>query len=134
MNHNAMNHDKIRIALSMRLRHENFYFGGKMPNEHALSWKAYLAGIHEWGVITAADLWYLRGFLPDISSEAVEDICSGRTLEMPDWDRIKELEPHSIPQGSPPTFETVGHQTLWVSHGLKMITKPKHIAGRIEVG
>ena len=127
-----MNHNEVRMQLSMRIRHENFFFGGRMSNEHALAWKAYLTGIHEWRVITAADLWYLRGLLPEVQSEAVEEICSGRTIEMPDLDRIKELEPKVIPQAPPPTIEIIDDVKFWASGDSWQISKPKYISGRIE--
>ncbi len=114
----------------MRIREENYFFGGKMPQEYALAWKAYLAGILEWGPITVADYWYLRGFLPDIEGSIVEDILCGRTLELPSEISILELEPKTIPQ-APIIHEKIANDELYTA-GPVPITKPKFINGRLE--
>lgn len=100
-----------------------------MPRETALAWKGYIFACCEWGKISAADYWYLVGFLPSLEEGPVEDIACGRD-DLPDEVEIQQLEPKEIPQ-TIITEEKYGDEAL--THcGPVPITKPKFVNGKLD--
>ncbi len=67
--------------LAGRIRDDLAYFNGKMPERNAIAWRAYLAALLEWNLMTIADHDQLVRLLPDINDDPVVAILLGRDTE-----------------------------------------------------
>ena len=62
-----------------RIQSEIDHFGGILPERVALVWDGYLAGLLEWGLISASQHKELSDMLPEIADNPVMSIFLGRT-------------------------------------------------------
>lgn len=70
-----------REELERRIRRDIEHFNGKLPERNAIAWNGYLAGLIEWGLISASDEGKLLKLLPKIEDNPAMPILLGRPDE-----------------------------------------------------
>ena len=64
--------------LEMRIRNDSAHFHGVMPRDFAIAWRAYLAALMEWNVLSLGDYDRLLKMLPDVPDDPAVAILFGR--------------------------------------------------------
>jgi hypothetical protein len=65
-------------SLKQRIELDRVSCGGRLPEVHAIAWRAYLAGLLEWGVIPIQDFDALTAALPLVDDDPASAILLGR--------------------------------------------------------
>jgi hypothetical protein len=68
----------IEAELRERIQADRSHFGGTLPERYAIAWRAYLAGLMEWGVIEVSVFDRLTVFLPEVADDPSVQIMLGR--------------------------------------------------------
>ena len=69
------NSERVRKNLRHRIQQQINYFGGVLPERHAIAWAGFLAGIFEGGVLDFRHYNELVDMLPKIAApDPIEDI------------------------------------------------------------
>ena len=69
------NSERIRKGLRYRIQEQINYFGGVLPERHAIAWGGFLAGIFEEGILDVRHYDELVDMLPEISNpDPIRDI------------------------------------------------------------
>ena len=61
-----------------RIRGDIDHFGGTLPEQFAIAWRAYLAGLLEWGVLDIPAYDSLTKLLPNVPDDPAVAILRGR--------------------------------------------------------
>jgi hypothetical protein len=64
--------------LRRRIEQDRVSCGGRLPENHVIAWRAYFAGLLEWGVIGIQDFDALTASLPPVDDDPVSAILLGR--------------------------------------------------------
>ncbi|GEL97421.1 hypothetical protein [Cellulomonas terrae] len=64
--------------LAARINADESHFAGVLPREYVIAWRAYLAGLLEWGVLDVASHTTLVGRLPPVDDDPSVAILLGR--------------------------------------------------------
>ncbi len=64
--------------LTARLKRDQDYFGGTLPQRNAIAWRGYFAALLEWDLISISAHRQLWEMLPDIEDDPVSAILVGR--------------------------------------------------------
>lgn len=68
---------EIAEEVANRINKDIKHFNGGLPENYALAWHGYVAGLYEWGVIEHYD--YLSNLLPKVGTpDPILDIFQGR--------------------------------------------------------
>lgn len=68
----------VQDELKARIDDECDFFRGRIPERHAIAWRAYLAGLLEWNVIDLAGYDALLALLPPVVDDPAIVILRGR--------------------------------------------------------
>jgi hypothetical protein len=64
--------------LAARIHADATHFAGELPRDYAIAWRAYLAGLLEWGVLDVASHTALVGLIPPVDDDPAVTILLGR--------------------------------------------------------
>src|SRR6185295_13009854 len=64
--------------LRQRIELDRVSCGGRLPEDHVIAWRAYLAGLLEWEVIPIQDFDALTASLPPVDDDPASAILLGR--------------------------------------------------------
>lgn len=64
--------------LKDRIQSDIDHFGGKLPERFVIAWRAYLAGILEWGILDIQAYDAIVPLLPDLEDDPAVAILLGR--------------------------------------------------------
>jgi hypothetical protein len=67
-----------KAELGYRIQADIAHFEGELPENYTIAWRAYLAGLLEWDIISPQTHRYLLGLLPDTTDNTAESILAGR--------------------------------------------------------
>jgi len=67
----------LPAELRRRIERDRASCGGQLPESHVIAWRAYLAGLLEWGALTIQDFDELTGPLPPVGDDPAVAILTG---------------------------------------------------------
>jgi hypothetical protein len=73
-----MNAQEIGSELEYRIHKDIEHFGGNLPERFAIAWRAYLAGLLEWGVVDIPTYDTLLSTIPSVADDPAVAILRGR--------------------------------------------------------
>jgi len=78
MSLSKMSSQDIEAELKTRIRRDIAFYDGNLPERFSVAWRAYLAGILEWGIIEVSSYDELLKLLPDVEDNPAVAILKGR--------------------------------------------------------
>lgn len=73
-----MSSQGIEAELKTRIRKDIAFYSGNLPERFSIAWRAYLAGILEWGILEVYSYDELLKLLPAVEDNPVVAILKGR--------------------------------------------------------
>lgn len=70
--------ESIEDELHLRIKDELYHFNGNLPERVIIAWRAYLAGLLEWGIIQLQSYDRLNSNLPEVEDDPSTAILKGR--------------------------------------------------------